>query len=515
MYDLLIYEFTNYINFKIYNLVSKEKVLKTKQIMKYIGVFYFLYSLIIFGICTFMFEIMRVSNISLNNYNQLINVIMLLGVAILPFTKSTKIAEQLSKNEIYNKILFNTKISLRKYLFTRILVESILFLTLFGLFSIVMLFSMQLSFGKGLDLLISYLISYSIYCVTFLELRLTFVCIKIIIRKYKGIVTFFIVSVAVLAMNASRSNSKDVFYYVSDKFSHFTSNLFNVIVFQLGAIFLILILLKATERKLRYLSSEDLTRVHSKKNSKINMNERNSETKMLNLIAWKELTNLKRHKEAKGILLRLIIPLIVINICAYLFNIKLNVNIVSIGFTITYTTIFVAVFRKYAFISSEKYCIKYIIFSSLNINRFIYYKLFIYMVVLLTCILFPINLVLLSMTKLNLNYLYCNVFAISYVSTVVVIEYFSDACFPNFNQIQGSENKVNSKGNLIAQVILSIYLWLTISVNSIMGVLNYREALTESGFLFSTSLINIIIAAIFILSMIFYYNRKGQKYWRL
>ncbi|EOU2117112.1 hypothetical protein C0L78_11970 [Clostridium perfringens] len=217
----------------------------------------------------------------------------------------------------------------------------------------------------------------------------------------------------------------------------------------------------------------------------------------------------------KNILFKLILPLVIINFfIVIIFNINLDINIIIMGSIMLYTTILVSAFRKYLFISSEKFCIKYIIFSNVVINKFVYNKIIIYLIIINFLILTPIN-VFLILSKSILDYMYCNIGGISYISTVVCIEYFSDAIFPNFNKEQYSNDKINSKGNLIAQIILSIYVWLTISVNSILGILNYKGILLKKGFVLSTSLINLIIASIFIYIMIFYYKRKEKAYWIL
>ena len=227
------------------------------------------------------------------------------------------------------------------------------------------------------------------------------------------------------------------------------------------------------------------------------------------------MTSLIRHKELKNILFKLILPLVIINFfIVIIFNINLDINIIIMGSIMLYTTILVSAFRKYLFISSEKFCIKYIIFSNVVINKFVYNKIIIYLIIINFLILTPIN-VFLILSKSILDYMYCNIWGISYISTVVCIEYFSDAIFQNFNKEQYSNDKINSKGNLIAQIILSIYVWLTISVNSILGILNYRGILLKKGFILSTSLINLIIASIFIYIMIFYYKRKEKAYWIL
>ncbi len=508
MFSLLTYELTNYLNCKLYNLISSNKRLNSQNIFKYILLLYLVLLLIIFLISTFIFELLRISNTDLNQYINIIKVIVIMYILILPFTKISKIYNQLNKDEIYSSFLFNTNISFKKYIFIRVLIQSILLLTLTGLSVITILFSMQISLGYGGEYLLSFLIKYFIYCICLLQLRMILISYRIISGKYNTIFKIFIIAIVLLLIFLKTINIQLIKLFVNNLIALINSNY-------------LLVLLVLTIFNFTLLNKSEISLKHKvleyKNKNKLAkkiylLKERNS---LFKIILLKEITCLIRHKELKNILFKLIIPLIIINFfIIIIFNINLDINIIIIGSIMLYTTILVSAFRKYLFISSEKFCIKYIIFSNVVINKFVYNKVLIYLIIINLLILIPINGFLI-LSKSILNHIYCNVWGISYISTVVCIEYFSDAIFPNFNKEQYSNEKINSKGNLIAQIILSIYVWLTISVNSILGILNYRGILLEKGFVLSTSLINLIIASIFIYIVIFYYKRKEKTYWIL
>ncbi|MDZ4994725.1 hypothetical protein GNF80_17490 [Clostridium perfringens] len=331
---------------------------------------------------------------------------------------------------------------------------------------------------------------------------------RIIAGKYNTIFNFCIIGIALILIFLKTINIQLIKLFVNNLIALISSNYLLVLLVLTVFNF---ILLNKSEVSLKHKVLEYKNKNKLAKKIYL-LKERNS---LFKIIFLKEITSLIRHKELKNILFKLIIPLIIINFfIVIIFNINLDINIIIIGSIMLYTTILVSAFRKYLFISSEKFCIKYIIFSNVVINKFVYNKILIYLIIINLLILIPINGFLI-LSKSIWNHIYCNVWGISYISTVVCIEYFSDAIFPNFNKEQYSNEKINSKGNLIAQIILSIYVWLTISVNSILGILNYRGILLKKGFVLSTSLINLIIASIFIYIMIFYYKRKEKTYWIL
>lgn len=506
MSSLLIFEFTNYVNCKIYNLINSNKILNSKNILKYILVLYTILLSIIFLISTFIFEFLRISNTDLIQYIKLIKVIVIIYIFIIPFTKISKIYNQLNRDELYSNLLFNTNISFKKYIFIRILIQSIFLLTLSGLSVIIILFSMQISLGHGLEYLLLFLIKYFIYCIFFLQLRMILISYRIIVGKYNSIISFCIVGIALISMFLKNINIQ-LIILVANNFITLISSNYLLVLLVLTIFNFILLNKSEVNLKHKVLEYKNKNKLGKKVYS---LKEVNS---LLKIIFLKEITSLIRHKKLKDILFKLIIPLIIINFfIIIIFNINLDINIIIIGSIMLYTTILVSAFRKYLFISSEKFCIQYIIFSNLKMNKFIYYKLLIYLIIIILLILIPVNLFLI-LSKSIFDYIYCNIWGISYISTIVSIEYFSDAIFPNFNKDQYNNEKINSKGNLIAQIILSIYVWLTISINSILGILKYRGILFEKSFVFSTSLINLMIASIFIYSMIFYYKRKEKSYW--
>lgn len=508
MFSLLTFEFTNYVNCKIYNLISANKMLNSKNIFRYIFALYLVVLSTIFLISTFIFEFLRISNADLIQYINIIKVIVIIYIFILPFTKISKIYNQLNRDELYSSFLFNTNISFKGYIFIRVLIHSIFLLTLTGLSVIAILFSMQISLGYGVGYLLSFLIKYFIYCIYFLQLRMILISYRIIAGKYNAIFNFCIICISLILIIFKNINIQLLKLSINNLIALISSNY--LLVLLVLTVFNFILLNKSEvslkQKVLEYKNKNKLAK-------KIYLlKERNS---LFKIILLKEITSLIRHKELKNILFKLILPLIIINFfIVIIFNINLDINIIIMGSIMLYTTILVSAFRKYLFISSEKFCIKYIIFSNVVINKFVYNKIIIYLIIINFLILTPIN-VFLILSKSILDYMYCNIWGISYISTVVCIEYFSDAIFPNFNKEQYSNDKINSKGNLIAQIILSIYIWLTISVNSIFGILNYRGILLKKGFVLSTSLINLIIASIFIYIMIFYYKRKEKTYWIL
>lgn len=509
MYQLLLNELINYINYNLYNLLNRKKLLGVKYFKKYISIFYLIYGITIFLIGTLIFEVIRISNIYFSNYKQVINISILLFTVILPATKTIRIAKQISKSNKYNKILYNTNITLRQYIYVKVFIESILFLSLSGITLISIFCSMQLSLGYGFNFILPYLIKYIIYCIIFFQIRLILICINIILKKYKGLMIFFIFCILLILgisfwVGVVKIINKNILYSLN--------NLFNCLIVILSNSFITKLLLKKVEKiliigygenKFEIVLGEEYKFIKIKNNFK--------------LVIWKEITSLKRHKELKDILLKLIVPLFLINFLLLLFNKKnnININIIIFGFIMMYTTIFVAIFRKYFFVSSEKHCIKYILYSSLDIKKFIYYKFFIYFVILLGSILGIINIPLIVIGSKDVYLIYINILAISYICANLSIEYFSDATFPNFNQLEENEEKVTSMGNLVAQILLSIYIWIMISVNSIMGILNYRRVLKINKFIYATSILNIIVSFCFIWGIMLYYKKRGNLYWKL
>ena len=127
----------------------------------------------------------------------------------------------------------------------------------------------------------------------------------------------------------------------------------------------------------------------------------------------------------------------------------------------------------------------------------------------------PVNIILLITAADGLAYLYCNIFAVSYVSAVIAIEYFCDAVYPNFNELKNIDNKINSRGELIAQILLGLYIWVVFSMNAVIGVFYFKNTITAFAFILYTSLANVLISLLIIIGMVIFYKRKGRLHWIL
>lgn len=295
MFSLLTFEFTNYVNCKIYNLISSNKMLNSKNIFRYIFALYLVVLSTIFLISTFIFEFLRISNADLIQYINIIKVIVIIYIFILPFTKISKIYNQLNRDELYSSFLFNTNISFKGYIFIRVLIHSIFLLTLTGLSVIAILFSIQISLGYGVGYSLSFLIKYFIYCIYFLQLRMILISYRIIAGKYNAIFNFCIICISLILIIFKNINIQLLKLSINNLIALISSNY--LLVLLVLTVFNFILLNKSEvslkQKVLEYKNKNKLAK-------KIYLlKERNS---LFKIILLKEITSLIRHKELKNIL---------------------------------------------------------------------------------------------------------------------------------------------------------------------------------------------------------------------
>jgi hypothetical protein len=506
-------------------LINKKKLLRIEQAKKYFKIFLAAYSLLIFGINIFVCEILRVSHIGLENYCQIVNLIVLAGLVILPLIGVGKTSNELTKNNSYNELFFNTRITLKQYMLAKILAGPLLFLMLFGIFLVITLLNIFISFGHVRKFMLFVSIVYILFCILFIGLRVIYVCINIILEKYRAVFLGLIISaIGLLIYTYGITGFINYLYHkllaISSDLLLDPSGALNIkYLYYTGFMCVVILtakyLLQTVELKLKYFSSTD--KVSGKQDYKSNFMMKDKEIGTFRLILWKELISLKRHKKAKELFVKLCIPLFILCIVFSLYKsiTAFNTIIVISLFTIINTTTVVAGLRKYALVSSEQYCIKDVLYSKLNIDEFIFEKFCVYMAIAMICALLPVNIILLITAADGLAYLYCNIFAVSYVSAVIAIEYFCDAVYPNFNELKNIDNKINSRGELIAQILLGLYIWVVFSMNAVIGVFYFKNTITAFAFILYTSLANVLISLLIIIGMVIFYKRKGRLHWIL
>ena len=519
MSELIWHEFVNFINFEVYNLINREKLMRVEQAKKYFIAFLAAYSLLIFGINIFVCELLRVSHSELGDCTHIVYLIVLVGIGILPLIGVGKTSNELTEKNTYNELLFNTRITLKQYMSAKILAGPLLFLMLFGLFLLLTLLNIYISFGSVGEFGPFVPFAYIIFCILFIGLRVIYVCINIIFKKYRVVLAGLILSAAGLMI---------YFYNLTEmKLSAIPADLLLVpsgvlnikYVYYAGFLCVIILaakyLMQAVERQLKYFSGTDIA--PGKQDYKSNFMMKDKEIGTFRLILWKELTSLKRHKKAKELFIKLCVPLFILCIVFFVYKsiTAFNTIIIISLFTIINTTTAAAGLRKYALVSSEQYCIKDVLYSKLNIDEFIFDKFCVYMAIAIICSLLPINIMLLITAADGLAYLYCNVFAVSYTAAVIAVEYFCDAVYPNFNELKGTDSNIYSKGELLAQILLGLYIWIVISMNAITGMFYYKNTITAFALALYTSLANVLISLFIITGMLIFYKRKGRLHWLL